>query len=112
MDLRRVDLDERTRQEIRLLLVVALERHGVTRLEQRLQGLDDRCGLQHTALHPRREPGQSRGLPRPAARPTVRLVLGPSGRIHADTSQNNQGSIGASGPIGHRSRHDMDSSPF
>jgi hypothetical protein len=50
MELRRVGLDERTQQKIRLLLVVTLERHGVTRLDQRLQGLDAREGEDH--VHP------------------------------------------------------------
>ena len=78
MELRRVDPDERTRQEVGLLLVVALESHCVARLDQRLQCLDDRSGLQDGSLHPRREPGQARGFLRPAARPTVRLF----GELH------------------------------
>ena len=36
MELRRVDLDERPRKEIRLLLVVALQSHGVARFQQSL----------------------------------------------------------------------------
>ena len=57
MDLRRIDLDERTREEIRLLLVVALQSHAVARLDQRLQRLDGRSGLQDTPVHPVRDPG-------------------------------------------------------
>ena len=82
MDLRRIDLDERTRKEVRLLLVVALQSHGVARFEQRLQCLDDGPGFQHMSLHPGRDPGQASGLLRPAARPGVGLSGGLNGSIH------------------------------
>jgi hypothetical protein len=45
MDLCRIDLNQRTRKEIRLLLVITFKSHGVARFEKRLQGLDDRAGL-------------------------------------------------------------------
>src|SRR5208337_5318446 len=57
MELRRVGLDERPGEEIRLLLVVTLQCHVVTGLDQRLQRLDGRCGLQDTPVHPPRDPG-------------------------------------------------------
>jgi hypothetical protein len=82
MGLRRIDLDERPRQEIGLLLVVAFERHGVPGLQQRLQGLGDRPALQHRSLHPGRDPGQSRGLLGHATPPII-IILN---RIsHSDT---------------------------
>ena len=110
MDLRRINLDERARQEVRLLLVVTLESHGVARLEQRLQCLDDRSGLQHTSLHPRREPGQARGLLRPAARPTVRLSGGLNGSIHLTPPGKSNIPSAPAGQLG--TELDMDRSPF
>ncbi len=101
MELRRVRLDQRTGQKIRLLLIITLESHGIPRLDQRLQCLDDRSGLQHTPLHPRREPRQARGLLRPAARPTVRPSVEPNGRIHVDTFQELPRSLGACAPGAH-----------
>ena len=82
MDLCRIDLDERTRKEIRLLLVVPLQSHGIARLDKRLQCLDDRAGFQHRSLHPGRDAGQASGLLRPAARPTALLSVEPDGSIH------------------------------
>ena len=82
MELCRVDLDERPRKEIRLLLVVTLQSHGVARFEQRLQGLDDGAGLQNKSLHPGCDSGQASGLFRPAARPGVGLFGELNGSIH------------------------------
>ena len=79
MDLCRIDLDERTRKEVRLLLVVALQGHGVAGFEQRLQCLDDGPGFQDMSLHPRRDSGQARRLLRPAAQPGVGLASGLNG---------------------------------
>src|SRR4029077_13313116 len=80
--LRRIDLDERTRKEVRLLLVVTLQSHGVAWFEKRLQRLDNRLGFQHVSLHPGRKPGQSSGLLRPAARPGAGLSGELNGSIH------------------------------
>ena len=112
VELRRVGLDERPRQKIRLFLVIALEGHGITRLEQGLQCLDDRSGLQHTPLHPRRKPGQARGLLRPSSCPAARLSLGLNGRFHAVTSRAIDRLFGVCTPLGHTTSHDIDPSPF
>jgi hypothetical protein len=112
VELCRVDLDERPRQKISLLLVVALEGHGITRLEQGLQCLDDRSGLQHTPLHPRREPGQARGLPRPSSCPAARLSVDLNGRFHAVTSQAIDRPFSVCTPLGYATSHHIDHSPF
>src|SRR4029077_5947039 len=80
--LRRIDLDERTRKEVRLLLVVTLQSHSVAWFEKRLHSHDDRLGFQHVPLHPGRKPGQSSGLLRPTARPRAGLSGERNGSIH------------------------------
>ena len=88
MELRRVGLDECPGEEIRLLLVVTLQCHVVTGLDQRLQRLDGRSGLQDTPVHPARDPGQPRGLLHPAPRPAVRQPFRPDARTHFDVPKN------------------------
>ncbi|KAF1053879.1 MAG: hypothetical protein GAK43_01201 [Stenotrophomonas maltophilia] len=50
VDLLRIETGQRAREEVGLLLVVAFEHHAVTRLQQRLQGLDDALGGQDHAI--------------------------------------------------------------
>src|ERR1700752_2528426 len=111
MELCRVDPDERTRQKIRLLLVVTLESHCIARLDQRLQCLDDRSVLQDGSLHPRGEPGQARGFLRPAARPTVRLFGELHDSIHLIPPGKSNIPSAACAPSGYGSRYPMDHPP-
>ena len=48
-----IDLRERARQEVGLLLVVAFERDAVAGLDQRFECLDDAVRRQHAVFEPR-----------------------------------------------------------
>src|ERR1700730_14209856 len=59
MELVRIDLYQRARQEIRLFLVVAFQRHAVAGLDQGFQCLHDSLWLEKLALGVRSEGGDT-----------------------------------------------------
>ena len=88
----RIDLRERTRQEIRLLLVVALDDHAVARGDERLQDIDDALGGQHHAIRDRCDARKPAMFFR-AARGPAGLGLTLTG--HVDSRSGHEASLGS-----------------
>ncbi|MNZ25712.1 hypothetical protein D3C78_428820 [compost metagenome] len=72
----RVDLGQRTREEVGLLLVVAFEHYPVAGSQQQFQGFDDTLGGQHHAVGEVADPVKAALLFGAPPRPLRRWILG------------------------------------